>query len=138
MKKGSIILVILLITTCFLIVFYFAFDVTRKTNREVQKIHTSTEETIGKYFNDSDTSIVTYPANPLFYDKNECVLVCFALTEISGVKYRTQFNILLSRENWIWKANIVKVKRKRYVSPEKSQAPWDFLLKPNQKDGHPK
>jgi hypothetical protein len=32
-----------------------------------------------------------------------------------GVKYRTQFNILLSRESGIWWAEIVKVKRKKYL-----------------------
>jgi hypothetical protein len=130
MKKTVLFFGALLIACCFFTVLYFAFDVTRKTDREVQKIQASSEEAIGKYLKRSAIPTVTYPSHPLFYDKNECILACFVVTELARVKYRTQFNILLSRENQIWKASIVKVKRERYIPiGNLKPAPWDILFK---------
>lgn len=127
MKKSSIIFWGLLVAGCFFIVFFYAFKAVQKTNQEMKKIQASSVTAIGNYFNETTVPTVAFPSNPLFFDDNECVLICFILTEISGVKYRTQFNILLSQENRIWKARIVKVKRMRYTPRENKKTPWELM-----------
>jgi hypothetical protein len=127
MKKSFIIFLGLLVAGCFFVVFFYAFEAFQKTNFEVKKIQASSITAIGNYYDDTIAPTVTFPSNPLFFDDNECVLICFAVTEISGVKYRTQFNMLLSLENRIWKANIIKVKRQRYLPPESKKAPWEWI-----------
>lgn len=117
----------LLVAGCFFMVFFYAFKVVQKTNLEVKRIHASSQTAIGNYFHNAIAPTVTFPSDPLFFDDNECVLICFVLTETSGTKYRTQFNMLLSRENRIWKANIVKVKRIRYTLPEDKKMSWELI-----------
>lgn len=127
MKKSTIISWGLLVAGCFCIVFLYAFKVVQETNHEMKKIHGSSITAIGNYYHDATPSTVAFPSNPLFFDENECILICFVLTEISGVKYRTQFDILLSLEDRNWKADIVKVKRMPYTPPENKKTPWELI-----------
>lgn len=111
MKKGSWIVLTFLIAGCFSIVFYFAYKKTRGVNREVGEIRGAAATAIQEYNRGTVMPTVHYPMNPLFYDKGEGVLVCYTVAEIDGVKYKTKFIVLVSREKREWKAEVVKVRR---------------------------
>jgi len=110
-KKFSYIGFGLVMAVCFFMVFSYAFEKTRITNQKVTEIRAASEMAIMNYLKSSTIPPVTYLSSPLFYDKNECFLVCFVLIEDSGVKYKTEFMILLHRDKQVWEANIIKVKR---------------------------
>lgn len=130
MKKSSLIFMGLFIAGCFLLVFSFALGVIRKTDQEIEKIHTSSEAVIGKYFNPGTTPAVTFPSNPLFFDNNECIVLCYVVqADDPKAKQRIEFDIFLERNNQVWRANIIKVKRRPYIPPETKLAPWDYFWK---------
>jgi hypothetical protein len=116
MKKLIIIICgLAMMGVCFFMVLSLASEKTQKMDQKISEIHAASETAIGNYFKSSAIPPVTYPVSPIFYEQNECILVCFILAEDSGVKHKTEFKILLRRDNQVWKANIIEVKRMRYV-----------------------
>jgi hypothetical protein len=111
MKKSSWIVFGLSMAICFLIVLSYGFKKTQKINHKVTEIHAASETAIKSYLKSSAIPPVTYPSSPLFYDLNECILVCFVLVEDSGGKCKMEFKILLHQDKKVWKADIIKVKR---------------------------
>ena len=109
MKKFSYIGFGFVMAVCFFMVFSYAFEKTRKINQKVTEIHAASEMAIMNYLKSSTIPPVIYPSSPLFYDKNECLLMCYVLDEDSGVKYKMEFKILLRWDQQAWKANIIKV-----------------------------
>jgi hypothetical protein len=125
MKKTSILVLGLLVTGCFGIVFFFAYQKTGKNALEVQKIHAASEIAIGKYLNQAIIPPVTFPCSPIYIDTNECILICFILTD-SG-KRRQEFEIFLERDKTVWQASILKVKPRPLIPRDKQRTPWELI-----------
>ena len=101
------------IVLCFVLIFSFGFQKTRRGQAEVEKIHRAAELAIRDYLKDQRISGVFYNSLPIQYDKDRCILGCRVDTaDESGVKRRTEFDILFQRENKTWKAvKVIPVRR---------------------------
>jgi hypothetical protein len=119
------------IVLCFVLIFSFGFQKTRQGQVEVEKIHRAAELAIEAYLKDRRISGVTYNSLPIQYDKDRCILGCRVDTaDESGVKSRTEFDILFRREKTIWKAAIVTIEKDLPIPNEAEKtAPWSQKAK---------
>lgn len=127
MKKASFIIFGLLAAGYLLIILFIAGGVTRKTNHEVQRIHTASKEAIGSYLGGTSPRYFQFPSNPVYVDKNECILIGIVPGGNSPGKQRMKFIVFLERRNQVWRAQIIKATQIPFIPPPTKKAPWDYF-----------
>jgi hypothetical protein len=134
MKKYPLFFIILFIFLWFIIVFPLGFEQQKKQFVEIKDIHKSAELVIQNYLHDS-TIFPNFISSPIYHDKNGCVIVCYVESKDSfSTKHRTRFDILLQRENKVWKAMIIKTDKDLPITKVmKKPAPWEFFIKSERK-----
>lgn len=110
MKKILMIVSGLLAAGYFIILFFIAGGLNRKTDHEIQKIHAASKAVIKVYLRETSPPDIKFPSNPLFIDKDECILVGILPDGGSPGKRNRKFIIFLERQNRTWRARIIKVK----------------------------
>jgi hypothetical protein len=126
---------ILLVILYFIIIYSLGYQQRQKMFLEAADLHKSSKFAIRNYLKDSTILTIDYISNPIFHDRNGCVIGCYVDSIDSfGAKRRTGFDILLQRKNKIWKSKIIKADNNLPI-PRKNikPAPWDLIFKPARK-----
>jgi hypothetical protein len=137
MKEHKWLFTLPVLVFCFIGIFFTGFEKARTAEAEVQKIHQAAEAALGNYLKEQVISRVYYNSLPINYDNNRCIIGCRVdSADESGVKHWTGFDILLRRENKIWKATIVSIdNHPPFLKQYQKIAPWDYFFRSAKRNG---
>ena len=122
MRKYSLLLIILTALS-FAGLFSWLLKISRQENSEIEKVQRAATIGVKNYMGKQSISPITFTSCPLYCNQNGCLIGCYVDLTDFGVKHRTVFDVLLLRENRIWKTTIIKVENDQANSIDKSVKP---------------